>query len=239
MSLPNNPSDTEPPGAPTHSNDYQTDIRVHCVWEWTYLLHLLQYWYDASSVYTYGGPVRQESKLMLFIFYQINAMLNPYSLYICLHEVMDNTPWLSYYQARTRLEHIHDYESHMHIIKGLEVLWNWLRNRYLVEAMAEWRHLQMLGASLDRLPFPHSYEDQRPSNEGPFYCSRGICPSEIEPTLENASQVANAMLEALAHHNCQQSEARDADPGITDSRPSTTARCHQLGIPIGCHPSGP
>ena len=95
------------------------------------------------------------------------------------------------------------------MIKGLEVLWNWLRNYYLVEAVVEWRHLQLHGGSLDRLPFQCSYEDQRPSNEGPFYCSRGIRPNEIEPTPENAPQVANAMLEALAHHNCRQSEARD------------------------------
>ena len=56
---------------------------------------------------------------------------------------------------------------------------------------------------------PHSYEDQRPGNEGPFYHSRGIHPNEIEPTPEDAPQVANAMLEALAHHNHWQSEARD------------------------------
>ena len=99
-SLPN-PSDTEPLGAPAHSEDYQTDIRVHCVQEWTYLMHLLQYWYDAGSVYTYGGPVRQESKLMLYVFYRINTMLNPYDIFIWLHEVMDNILWLSYYQART------------------------------------------------------------------------------------------------------------------------------------------
>ena len=210
MSLPNNPSDMEPLGAPTHSNDYQTDVRVHCVRKWTYLLFLLQYWYNASSVYTYSGRVRQESKLMLFAFYRINAMLNPYGLYIRLHEVMDNTLWLSYYQACTRPEQcIAYYESHLHMIKGLEVLWNWLRTHYLVEATAKWRHLQLHRGSLDRLPFPHSYEDQRPGNKGLFYCSRGIHPNEIEPTLENAPQVANAMLEALAHHNCWQSEARD------------------------------
>ena len=138
MSSPNNPSDAEPPGAPTHSNDYQTDVRVHCVREWMYLLHLLQYWYNAGSVYTYGGPVRQESKLMLFIFYWINTMLNPHGLHIHLHEVMDNTPWSSYYQAHTQPEQcITDYKSHLHIIKGLELLWNWLRNRYLVEATME------------------------------------------------------------------------------------------------------
>ena len=74
---------------------------------------------------------------------------------------MDNTPWLSYYQACTWLEQcIADYESHLHVIKGLELLRNWLRNHYLVEAMAEWRHLQLHGGSLDRLPFPCSYEDE-------------------------------------------------------------------------------
>ena len=160
MSSPNNPTDVEPPGAPARSDDYQTDVRVHCVQEWTYLVHLLQYWYDAGLVYTYGGPVRQESKLMLFIFYRINAMLNPHGLYIHLHEVMDNTPWLSYYQACTHPEQcIADYESHLHVIKGLELLRNWLRNHYLVEATVEWRHLQLHRGSLDRLPFLHSYED--------------------------------------------------------------------------------
>ena len=150
MSSPNNPTDTEPLGAPARSDDYQTDVRVHCVREWTYLMPLLQYWYDIGSVYTYSSPVRQESKLMLFVFYRINAMLNPHGLYIRLHEVMDNTPWLSYYQAHTQLEQrITDYESHLHIIKGLELLWNWLRNHYLVEAMMEWRHLQLHRGSLD------------------------------------------------------------------------------------------
>ena len=78
-----------------------------------------------------------------------------------------------------------------------------------MEATVEWRHLNLHSGFLDRLPFPHSYEDQQPGNEGPFYCNRGICPDEVEPTPENAPHVANAMLEALAHHNHRQSKARD------------------------------
>ena len=58
MSSPNNPTDAEPLGAPARSDDYQTDVRVHCVLEWMYLMHLLQYWYDAGLVYTYGSPVK-------------------------------------------------------------------------------------------------------------------------------------------------------------------------------------
>ena len=210
MSSPKNPSDVEPPGALTHSKDYQTDVRVHCIWEWTYLMYLLQYCFDTGLVYTYSNPVRQESQLMLFVFYCINAMLNPHGLFIHMHEVMDNTPWHSYYQACTGPEQcIADYKSHLHVIKGLELLWNWLRNRFLVEAMAEWKHLQLYRSSLDRLPFPHSYKDEQPSNEGPFDRSKGIRPHEIEPTPENTPQVANTKLEALGRHKRLQSEARD------------------------------
>ena len=210
MTLLNNPSDVEPPGASACSKDYQTDVRVHCIWKWTYLMHLLQYWYDTGSVYTYSSPVRQIGKVMLFAFYQIDTMLNPYSLFICMHEVLDNTPWHHYCQAHTQLEqHIADYESHLHVIKRLELLQNWLKNCYLVEATAEWKHLQVYRGSLDRLPFPCSYKDEWLGNEGPFYCSKGIRPCKIEPMLENAPQVANAMLEALAWHNHWQSEARN------------------------------
>ena len=175
-----------------------------------YVMCLLQYWFDTGSDYTYGGPVPQESKLMLYVFYQINAMLNTYGLFIWLHKIMDNTPWLNLYQTRTRPEQcITDYEFQLHVIKGLEMLRNWLKNWYLVEATGEWRHLKLHCGSLDRLPFPCSYEDQRPGNEGPFYHNRGIRPNKVEPTPEDAPHVANTMLEALAHHNRPQSEARE------------------------------
>ena len=73
-----NPMDAELPGPPALSDNYQMEVRIYCSREWTDLMCLLQYWYDASSVYTYGGPIRQERKLMLLVFYRINAMLNPY-----------------------------------------------------------------------------------------------------------------------------------------------------------------
>ena len=51
MNMPNNPTNAELPGPPTHSEDYQSDVRIHCVCEWAYLLKLLQYWHDANSLY--------------------------------------------------------------------------------------------------------------------------------------------------------------------------------------------
>ena len=50
MNMLNNPSEVEIPGSPAHSKDYQSDIQIHCVREWTYLLKLLQYWHNANSL---------------------------------------------------------------------------------------------------------------------------------------------------------------------------------------------
>ena len=85
MNTPNNPSSVELPGAPANSEDYQSDMQIHCVCEWAYLLKLLQYWHDANPMYEYGGPVQTEGKLMLFVLYHVNEMLNPENLYIRLH----------------------------------------------------------------------------------------------------------------------------------------------------------
>ena len=122
---------------------------------------------------------------------------------------MDNMPGRCFYKERIQPEDcIADLDSHRHILSGLDLLRNWLMNRYLVEANEEWKHLVQHGGLLDKIPFLHSYEYQRPGNKGPFYCNKGIQPL-TEPMPEDAPHVANTMLEALAHHHRQQTEARD------------------------------
>ena len=122
------------PRAPACSEDYQSNVQIHCVREWTYLLKLLQYWKDANSLYKYGGLVWTEGKLMLFVFYHISEMLNPENLFIRLHEVMDGMPWRHHYLEYHSKEDCEAYfGDHVNIIQGLEHLRNWVKNWYLVE----------------------------------------------------------------------------------------------------------
>ena len=170
MNTLNNPTNAELPGPPARSEDYQSDVRIHCVREWAYLLKLLQYWHDANSLYKYGGPVQTEGKLMLFLFYHVNEMLNPENLYIWLHEIMDGMPWHSYYlEHHSKEDHEAYLGDHVNIIQGLEHLRDWLKNRYLAEACETWHHLKIHSGDIDHLPYPRSYEDQRPGNECMFY----------------------------------------------------------------------
>ena len=170
MNMPNNPTNTGLPGPPARSEDYQSDVRIHCVCEWVYLLKLLQYWHDANSLYEYSRSVWTEGKLMLFVFYHVNEMLNPENLYIRLHEIMDGTPWHSYYlEHHSKENHEAYFGDHISIIQGLEHLRNWLKNWYLAEAHETWHHLKIHSGDIDRLPYPRSYEDQCPGNKCVFY----------------------------------------------------------------------
>ena len=210
MNTPNNPTNAELPGPPARSEDYQSDVRIHCVHEWAYLLKLLQYWHDANSLYEYGGPVWTEGKLMFFVFYHVNEMLNPENLYIRLHEIMDGMPWHSYYLEHHSKEDREAYfGDHVNIIQGLEHLRDWLKNRYLAEARETWHHLKIHSGDIDRLPYPQSYEDQRPRNECVFYRNRGATMEDVEIWPEKAPRIANVMIEALARHDRRQREARD------------------------------
>ena len=130
-------------------------MRIHCVRKWAYLLKLLQYWHDANSLYEYSGPVRMEGKLMLFVFYHVNEMLNPENLYIWLHEIMDGMPWHRYYLEHHSKEDCEVYfRDHINIIQGLEHLRDWLKNRYLVEAHETWHHLKIHSGDIDHLLYP-------------------------------------------------------------------------------------
>ena len=155
MNTPNNPSDAELPGPPACSEDYQSDVWIHCVREWVYLLKLLQYWHDANSLYEYGGPVWTEGKLMLFVLYHVNEMLNPENLYIWLHKIMDGTPWHShYFENHSKEDHEAYFGDHINIIQGLEHIRNWIKNRYLAKTRETWRHLKIHNGDIDCMPYP-------------------------------------------------------------------------------------
>ena len=91
---------------------------------------------------------------MLFVFYHVNEMLNPENLYIQLHEIMDGTPWHSYYlEHHSKEDHEAYFGDHVNIIQGLEYLRNWLKNRYLAKARETWHHLKIHSRDIDRLPY--------------------------------------------------------------------------------------
>ena len=211
-------------------------MRIHCVCKWVYLLKLLQYWHDANSLYEYGGPVQTEGKLMLFVFYHVNEMLNPENLYIWLHKIMDGTPWCRYYlEYHSKEDREAYFRDNINIIQGLEHLKDWSKNWYLSKARETWHHLKIHSGVIDHLLYPRSYKDQCPGNECMFYRNWEATMEDVKIRPENAPHIANVTIEALARHDHWQREARDCQeyqrqldstdlPGVTFPPPRTTDR---------------
>ena len=149
---------------------------------------------------------------------------------------MEGTPWCRYYLEHHSKEDCEAYfRDHVNIIQGLEHLRDWLKKRYLAEARETWHHLKIHSGDIDRLPYPRSYEDQRPGNECVFYRNQGATMEDVEIRPENTPRIANVMIEALAQHDCRQREARDCQeyqrqldsinlPGVPFPPPRTADR---------------
>ena len=160
---------------------------------------------------------------MLFVFYHVNEMLNPENLYIWLHEIMDGTPWCSYYFEHHSKEDCEAYfRDHANVIQGLEHLRNWIKNWYLAEACETWHHLKTHSGDIDRMPYPRSYEDQHPGNKCMFYRNQGAAMEDVEIRPENTPCIANVMIEALAQHDHRQREARDHQEYLWQQNNTTT-----------------
>ena len=66
------PDDAPLPKCPKESQScHAVGHRENCQVWWCYLLALLQYWKEADSPYPYGGLLRCDSKLMMYVYYQI------------------------------------------------------------------------------------------------------------------------------------------------------------------------
>ena len=70
------PDDAPLPECPKESCSCRTTgHRENCQVWWCYLLALLQCWKDADSPYPYGGPLRRDNKLMMYVYYWIKCLL--------------------------------------------------------------------------------------------------------------------------------------------------------------------
>ena len=65
------------------------------VW-WCYFLALLQYQKDTNSPYSYGGSIQYDSKLMMYVYYQIKCLLHIGKIELQLYVVKLMTPWAVY-----------------------------------------------------------------------------------------------------------------------------------------------
>ena len=83
------------PERPTCSTKRKGDnVKLWCREWWMYLLVLLQCWKDESCAFNYGGALRPDSKVMLFVYHRIKNLLKKVGMVdFHLYQIKSKTNW--------------------------------------------------------------------------------------------------------------------------------------------------
>ena len=85
------------PECPKESRSHQAvGLKENCQVWWHYLLALLQYWKDANSPFTYGGPLRHDSNLLMYVYHHIKCLLHMGKIELQHYSMKSQMPWTSY-----------------------------------------------------------------------------------------------------------------------------------------------
>ena len=64
------------PASPKESMKHAgIDVSVRCLKRWCYFLVLMQFWKDEMTPFQYGGVVRHDSKVLLYVMFWLKAVL--------------------------------------------------------------------------------------------------------------------------------------------------------------------
>ena len=118
------PEGTPLPERPKESRSRQAmGLKENCQVWWHYLLVLLQYWRDASSPFTYRGPLQCDSNLLMYVYHHIKCLLCLGKIELQHYSIKSQTPRMSYAQTKyTPSQIMKQRETQAAVVAGFRTL---------------------------------------------------------------------------------------------------------------------
>ena len=155
-------------------------LKENCQVWWRYLLALLQYWRDASSPFTYGGPLRCNSNLLMYVYHPIKCLLHLGKIELQHYSIKSQTPWTSYARMKYMPSQItKQRETQAAVVDELQDLKNWLHQCYEAEADTEICEAEQCGGDIWKMSRPRVSMDLCPGNEDLY-----VAPEKKETRLK-------------------------------------------------------
>ena len=162
------------PASPKESQKCQgEDIVVRCLKQWCYFLVLMQFWKDETTPFQYGGIVRHDSKVMLYVMFRLKAVLKLVDFRFHHYAVKAMTTWNDYARENLTGEQVTvDRKAHQKTHDELTALKNWMQCHYQEEADLELEILQRIRDDVDRLLVHRQDRRRHPGNEEEYHRMR-------------------------------------------------------------------
>ena len=142
------------------------DIAARCLEWWCYFMALMQFWKDETTPFQYGGVIRHDSKVMLYVMFRLKAILKTVDFKFHHYAVKATTTWNDYARENLTSEQVMaDRKAHQRTHDELTALKNWMQRRYQEEADLELEILQRIRDDVDRLLIHRQDRRRHPGNE--------------------------------------------------------------------------
>ena len=141
-----------------------------------YLLVLLQCWKDESCAFDYGGALRLDSKVMLFIYFRIKNLLKKAGVVdFHLYQIRSKTIWSTAMLAKYTPDQLPTQrEMHREAKEEMTAFEDWMYKRYKAEATCEYNELQASGGNFDTMANHREDEIRRPRDKDQFCKERDL-----------------------------------------------------------------
>ena len=115
-----------------------SDVAARCLKRWRYFLVLMQFWKDEMTPFQYGGVVRHDSKVMLYVMFRLKAVLKSVDLKFHHYAVKNMTTWNDYARRNLTSDQVMaDRKAHQKTHDELTALKTWMQHHYQEEADLE------------------------------------------------------------------------------------------------------
>ena len=162
----------DPEGAPLPEHPKESrscravGLKENCQVWWRYLLALLQYWKDANSPFTYGGPLQRDNNLLMYVYHHIKCLLHLRKIKLQHYSMKSQTPWTSYARTKyTPSQITKQRETYATVVDKLQDLKNWLHQCYKAEADTEIHKAEQCGGDIWKMSWQRVSMDLHPGNE--------------------------------------------------------------------------
>ena len=164
----------KPPERPTCSRGRHADkLKLRCREWWLYFLALLQSWKDETCAFDFGGPLRPDSKVMLFVYWRVKEVFKRAGATdFHLYQAKNRTDWAAIRQRKFDDEITTEWEKHKKARAEMADCKDWMNRRYEAEAILEYSDLLKSGGDFDALPERRVNPIRCPGDENQFHKER-------------------------------------------------------------------
>ena len=144
-------------------------MSARCLKRWCYFLVLMQFWKDETTPFQYGGVVRYDSKVMLYVMFRLKAVLKLVDFQFHRYTMKNTTTWGDYARQHLMSDQVTaDRKAHQKTHDKLTHMKIWMQHRYEDEADLELEILRQVHGDVDRLEVHRENRCRHPGNEDEY-----------------------------------------------------------------------